>query len=108
PFLLFMQAGIGASDDESVALRVVGRSADERTCVVAWRDPHFGKGEHTTEFRCSAERARVATYWPWRGRLYEIGGDGPAPGWIAPVGILGFMVSVCVAPVLGIYRNFVW
>ncbi|MFF1408844.1 hypothetical protein ACFVX6_03445 [Streptomyces sp. NPDC058289] len=59
PFLLIMQAGIGESDDESVALRVVG-------------------------------------------------GAGPAPGWLMPLGILGFMVAACVAPVLGIYRNFVW
>lgn len=57
-----LYGGISAAyADPTVSLRVVGRSSDERTCVVGWRDRAFGDGERTADFRCSA---KAATYHP--------------------------------------------
>ncbi|MGW1775617.1 hypothetical protein [Streptomyces sp. NPDC002104] len=101
-------AGIGAAyDDPTVSLRVVGRSADERSCVMPWRDRAFGEQERTAAFRCPAQEAKAATHRPWRGRLHEVGAAGPGVRWAGPLGALGVMTTAS-GFVLGIRRNFVW
>lgn len=93
-------------DDERVPLSVVSRSADERSCVVAWRDPWDGSAR-SGGFRCSAGEAMVSAHWPWRGELYAVGGPAPRAPWAVPLAAAA-VIALVSGVVLGIYRNFVW
>ncbi|MCX5405710.1 hypothetical protein OHA37_17675 [Streptomyces sp. NBC_00335] len=100
-----LYGGISAAyADPTVSLRVVGRSSDERTCVVGWRDRAFGDGERTADFRCSA---KAATYHPWRGRLHEVDEAGPGTRRTGLPGTLGAATALS-GIALGLHRNFAW